>query len=256
VAPPEAIGGYGGGLSVPITRCCAGSATAPASSWWDAVAWRPHKATWTAQSARPSSAYSRLPSSGSTIHTRSAESRSGVLFRPAPLIRTRESVSSSERTASAGRQRASSVRRSSWDSLSPAALIAAGSANPASARTRTSNSPAAAASQRANAPSVTGGVIILPRSVGASGAPDRGDGAREDHQVERERPVLHAPVGAYRAAEIGDQPVMSELANQAPWYAFCAHSTPLVTTASVTSAARSTRNSSSLRSAEEKSDST
>src|SRR6185295_6711045 len=44
--------------------------------------------------------------------------------------------------------------------------------------------------------------------------------------------------------------------DQPPWYLFCAHSTPSSTIASTTSAARSTRNSDSLRSAPEKSDKT
>ena len=51
-----------------------GRLTAPAVS-----APRSHRATWTAQSWRPCSPNSLVPSSGSTIHTRSAWNRRGVL---------------------------------------------------------------------------------------------------------------------------------------------------------------------------------
>ena len=54
----------------------------------------------------------------------------------------------------------------------------------------------------------------------------------------------------------GERPGGRATRGQTPWYVFCAHSRPRVTTASTTSAARSTRNSNSLRSAAEKSDST
>ena len=89
--PPEATGTPGGG-SVTQQLAEAGSATAAAvSSPAD------HSATCTAQSCRPGSPYSRVPSSGSTIQTRSASSRRG------------SSAASSLKTTSSGRSAASDV---------------------------------------------------------------------------------------------------------------------------------------------------
>jgi hypothetical protein len=69
----------------------AGSATAVAVSWPES-----HNAAWTAESWRPISWYSRVPSKGSMIHTRLADSRSA------------EGTSSSDSTASSGRAARSS----------------------------------------------------------------------------------------------------------------------------------------------------
>ena len=101
----------------------AGSATAPATRSPDC-----HSATCTAQSLRPSSENSRVPSSGSTIHTRSALNRTGL------------STPSSESTASPGRSRASASIRKSWDRLSPAAFRSASVASASSSRTASSSS--------------------------------------------------------------------------------------------------------------------
>ena len=66
-----------------------------------------HSATCTAQSSRPGMPYSRVPSSGSMIHTRSADSRAG------------ESTDSSDSTASSGRASASPASSNSFASWSP-----------------------------------------------------------------------------------------------------------------------------------------
>ena len=97
-------------------------------------AWRAQSATCTAQSERPSSANSRVPSSGSMIHTRSAFSRDTASLLTSAAQASREPSSSSESTASAGRHFASSVRIRSCETLSPADFNAPGSAKPSSAR--------------------------------------------------------------------------------------------------------------------------
>ena len=109
------------------TRPCAGSATAPAVS-----SPRSHSATCTAQSVRPGSPNSLVPSSGSTIHTRSALSRAGS-SRP-----------SSESTASPGRVAASLATRNSCDCRSP--LRRRSTASPSAALRLSSNWPAWSAS--------------------------------------------------------------------------------------------------------------
>jgi len=68
---------------------------------------RTHNATCTAQSVRPGMPYSRVPSSRSMIHTRSAETRA------------EESLASSESTASPGRFLSISVSSSSLERASP-----------------------------------------------------------------------------------------------------------------------------------------
>ena len=85
------IDGTAGGGSVQKIRSSAGMLTAPAARWSAS-----HRAMCTAQSGLPSSPNSLVPSSGSTIHTRSASKRRGS-SRP-----------SSDSTASSGRAAASS----------------------------------------------------------------------------------------------------------------------------------------------------
>ncbi len=92
---------------------------------------RSHRATWTAQSVRPASPNSRVPSSGSTIQTRAALSRAG------------SSAPSSDSTQSPGRSRASSVLRNSCAVRSPASRSSPGS--PPRARSSTSRCPTATA---------------------------------------------------------------------------------------------------------------
>ena len=165
-------------------RCCAGSATAPATSLCGAVPCRPQSATCTAQSARPSSANSRVPSSGSTIQTRSAVSRSTSSRPPG-------TASSSDSTASAGRQRASSVAEQLVRQLVAGGLAGRpGRRSPARRAVRSSSSPARPASQRGE------GAVDDRRSQCHQYAPELRaqtavEGAQQDHQVQRERPVLH-----------------------------------------------------------------
>ena len=94
--------GVAGMFAVLRIRPWAGSATAPTLR-----SPRSQSATWTAQSVRPGSPNSLVPSSGSTIQTLLADSRAGS-SRP-----------SSDSTASAGRSVASSAQRNSCDSRSP-----------------------------------------------------------------------------------------------------------------------------------------
>ena len=77
-----AAGASGGGSSVPKTTPIAGRATAPTSGSPSTA-----RATWTAQSSRPSE-NSRVPSSGSMIHTR-PEGSSRCSARRASSDRTR-----------------------------------------------------------------------------------------------------------------------------------------------------------------------
>src|SRR5450755_3770181 len=158
------------GRAVLSSRSCAGRATVPAVS-----SPRSQRATCTAQSVRPASPNSRVPSSGSTIHTRLADSRAGS-SRP-----------SSESTASSGRSRASSPARNSCDWRSPAAERSASSRRPASvARSRASRSSSdiigagsiqwlSPATGSVRAGSVQYGRACLPQNL----------------QVEDKRPVLH-----------------------------------------------------------------
>ena len=68
-------GGAGGGAGcVPRVMPRAGRATAPAATTPSMAS-----ATWTAQSARPRSLNSRVPSTGSMIQTRAASSRAQVV---------------------------------------------------------------------------------------------------------------------------------------------------------------------------------
>src|SRR5215471_7263026 len=138
-------GGTTGGAVVAITSPWAGSATAPAVS-----APRSQSATWTAQSVRPGSPNSLVPSSGSTIHTRSAASRA-MSSRP-----------SSDRTASPGLRAASSAARNSCESRSPALRRSPGS--PPWARRSSSSAPACSASSAARRSSsvIQGGSIYRP----------------------------------------------------------------------------------------------
>ena len=98
-------GGRGGAGSVENVMSIAGKLTAPAPNR-SLV----HRATCTAQSILPGSPYSRVPSSGSTIQTRSAPKRRG------------SSLPSSESTASSGRCLANSDARNSCAIASPASL--------------------------------------------------------------------------------------------------------------------------------------
>src|SRR5215475_529949 len=158
IGPPAAAepdrGGYAGGKSVPSTRSWSGSPMAAAASWYGAFDDRTHSAMCTAQSDRPSSPNSRVPSSGSTIQSRSAFSRAGSSCLP-----------SSDSTASAGRHNASCAAMYSCDSRSPKCRSSSGSSKPTCSRNRRSSSPAPAASQRANAPSTAGAIATPPYSA-------------------------------------------------------------------------------------------
>src|SRR5208337_802255 len=98
----------------------------------------------TAQSSRPSSENSRVPSSGSTIHTRSERNRTGL------------SAPSSDSTASSGRSSVSASIRKSWDRLSPAAFRSLVSASANSSRTPSNNCPASVANRAASSWSFIG----------------------------------------------------------------------------------------------------
>src|SRR5215469_5753418 len=143
--PASRAGGIAGGAVVASTWPWAGSATAPAVS-----APRSQSATWTAQSVRPGSPNSLVPSSGSTIHTRPAASRA-MSSRP-----------SSDRTASPGLRAASSAARNSCESRSPALRRSPGS--PPWARRSSSSAPACSASSAARRSSsvIQGGSIYRP----------------------------------------------------------------------------------------------
>ena len=99
------MAGSSGGGSVARVSSIAGNATAPAVS-----APRSHRATCTAQSLRRGSPYSRVPSSGSTIHTRSWRWRRG------------SSAPSSESSASSGRAEISSAAMKAWAVASPSSI--------------------------------------------------------------------------------------------------------------------------------------
>src|SRR5215831_10597279 len=179
-------GGAAGGAVVASTWPWAGSATAPAVS-----APRSQSATWTAQSVRPGSPNSLVPSSGSTIHTRSAASRA------------RSSRPSSDSTASPGRRAASPATRNSCESRSPALRRPAGS--PPSARRSSSSLPACSASSAARRSSSDvirrGSLTMATRGgnawldyrslIGARALEHCRPGLPEDLQVEGQRPVLH-----------------------------------------------------------------
>src|SRR5215831_17670331 len=184
--PAWPVRGGAGGSAVLRTRFRAGSATAPAVS-----SPRSHSATCTAQSLRPGSPYSLVPSSGSTIHTRSAASRAGS-SRP-----------SSERMASPGQRLASCADRNSWELASPALRNLSGS--PPAARRASRRWPAASARSRAVLwSSARIGLAPLPgdgpageahigphRLVSAGTVGNRRESLPEDLQVKGEGPVLH-----------------------------------------------------------------
>ncbi len=140
--------GTTGGAAVLNVSPKAGCATAPAtSSPPDSFA--SHSATCTAQSSRGTSENSRVPSSGSTIHTRLADRRA------------LSSLPSSESTESPGRWVASSFISSSWAAWSPASL----SSRPSRPWPRTSSrrSPATVASHSASTwSSAPGGGVRSP----------------------------------------------------------------------------------------------
>ena len=112
-----------------------GSATAP-STGTPSIA----SPTWTAQSAR-SSPYSRVPSTGSMIHTRRLAKRSGV------------SLLSSESNPSSGRCSPSAWHRNSLAVASPALPSAVADSMP-DARTSSSRRPATSARCAASSASV------------------------------------------------------------------------------------------------------
>ena len=98
----------GAGRAVERVQPSAGRATAPTTGS-PATA----RATWTAQSVRGGSEYSRVPSTGSMIHVRSVVPRSGWQACAVP---------SSDSTASPGRTSANAAMRNSWDLWSPSCL--------------------------------------------------------------------------------------------------------------------------------------
>ena len=122
-----------------LRRHCAGRGLAGVAGIASASAAgaRVQRATWTAQSVRPGSPNSRVPSRGSTIQTRSA------------VRRALSSMPSSERTASSGLAFASSAIRNSWEERSPAFLSTSGS--PPWARRSSSRRPARSARSCASA---------------------------------------------------------------------------------------------------------
>jgi hypothetical protein len=132
-------GGTAGGEPVLNVVARPGCATAPAtrSPPFSDLA---HSATCTAQSSRGGSENSRVPSRGSMIHTRAAESRAVFAML---------SALSSDSTASSGRCRAHSSISSRCAARSPASL----SSRPSSPcpRTSVSRSPARVAAQAAKA---------------------------------------------------------------------------------------------------------
>ena len=101
---PGVRSGTTGAGCVPNTVVMLGSDTAPATS-----SPRSHNAICTAQSARPSP-YSLVPSSGSTIHTRSAAKR------------RRSSEPSSDNTESLVRNAVNASIKKLWASMSPVSL--------------------------------------------------------------------------------------------------------------------------------------
>src|SRR6478735_4739006 len=125
------LGGTTAGRPVLNVWPSAGRATAPAVRSPSC-----HSATWTAQSSRGTSENSRVPSSGSTIQTRSL------------LSRALSSLPSSDSTESSGRCSASSSISSTWAARSPASLSSRPSSP--SPRTSRSRSPATVASQSAS----------------------------------------------------------------------------------------------------------
>ena len=117
--------GRSGSGSVHSVCPTAGSATAPAVGTPFST-----RATCTAQSDRPGSEYSRVPSSGSTIQTRSADKRA------------RSSRPSSERMASSGRASASRFTMCRWASESPVSRTSQVPAPELKSLSRTSTSSA------------------------------------------------------------------------------------------------------------------
>ncbi len=99
------------------------------------------RAMCTAQSVRPSSPNSRVPSSGSTIQTRRDESRS------------ERSAASSERMGSSGRAVVNRSQMSWLARRSPAPRRASGWLNPSEARSAISSAPASPATWAARASS-------------------------------------------------------------------------------------------------------
>src|SRR5580693_6951998 len=162
------------GSAVDRTLSWAGSATAPADS-----SPRSHNATCTAQSVRPGSPNSLVPSSGSTIQTRSADNRSAL------------SLPSSDKIASAGRSRASSLARNSCANRSPA-LRRSSPDRDGSARSSSSLRPAVRARSRASSWSEASSV--------SSGSDSAQDGSHSLYEADEAKSPVRADPGPAPAA--------------------------------------------------------